>query len=475
VVTLPLLVALITALVAVDRLTSQGRQTILAATHLTKGSRMMLEDITAMERHMRQFQVLKDPALYHAYLERHEELQKTLQELARQDIAVPLRSELGQLRQNEQALFEALRDTPPESWQTTHTLDGFLTLGVLARSVLWESSQLVGGAAEDMQRDAAHAQQLLLWLALLLIALALLLAAVFTVLTTRPIKQLDRAIRQLGDGALTAPIQVRGPKDLTNLGDRLDWLRLRLIQLEQQKTNFLRHMSHEFKTPLASIREGAGLLEDRVLGWLTDEQTEVVRILQQNSLQLQRLIEGLIHFGSTGRPTPITKPRPVALHRLLAQLAQDQKLAVKAKQIRLQLDVVDAVVVGDPEKLRSVFDNLLSNAIKFAPPRGSVAVRLSCRDGRTEVDVRDDGPGIAPDEREKVFAAFYQGRAVAQGHVKGSGLGLSIAREYVKSHDGHIEILDTGRGAHLRVTLPLASYPQIPNRPSHEPRETVRA
>jgi two-component system, NtrC family, sensor histidine kinase GlrK len=474
VVTLPLLVALTTALVAVDRLTSQGREAIVAATHLTKGSRMMLEDVTAMERHMRQFQVLKDPALYHAYLERHEELQKTLQELAGQNIAAPLHDDVRQLRQREQALFEALRDTPPESWHAQHVLDGFLTLGVLARSVLWESSQLIGGAAQDMQRDAARAQQLLLWLALLLIALALLLAAVFTVLTTRPIKHLDRAIRQLGDGALTTPIEVHGPKDLTNLGDRLDWLRLRLIQLEEQKTSFLQHMSHEFKTPLASIREGAGLLEDRVVGWLNDEQTEVVRILQQNSLQLQRLIEGLIQFGSIGGPTPITKPRPVALHRLLAQLTHDQKLAVKAKQIHFQLNVVDAVVVGDPEKLRVVFDNLLSNAVKFAPPGGNVAVRLSRRDGRTEVDVRDDGPGIARDEREKVFAAFYQGRAMARGHVKGSGLGLSIAREYVKSHDGHIEILDADRGAHLRVTLPPASSP-IPSRPSHEPREAIGA
>lgn len=472
--TLPLLVALITALVAVDRLTTQGQQTIVAATYLIKGSRTMLEDITAMERHMRQFQVLKDPALYSAYLERRGQLRNNLQELERQDIAAPLRHDLEELQHEEATLSETLRDTPPESWPKANALDGFLTLGALARGVLWESSQAVSGAAENMQHDAAEAQRLLLWLALLLILLALLLAALFTVLTTRPIKQLDRAIRQLGDRALTKRIQVHGPKDLTNLGDRLDWLRLRLIQLEQQKISFLRHMSHEFKTPLASIREGAGLLEDRIVGRLNDEQMEVVRILQQNSIQLQRLIEGLISFGDTERQAPIAKPRPVALHLLLRQLAQDQKLAIKAKHIRFELDIEEAVVAGDPENLRVVFDNLLSNAIKFTTLGGAIVLRLRTVEDRVRVDVCDDGPGVDRDEREKVFAAFYQGRAVARGPIKGSGLGLSIAREYVKAHDGDIEILDAERGAHLRVTLPLAATHSTSTRPAHE-RKTISA
>jgi two-component system sensor histidine kinase GlrK len=473
-VTLPLIVALITALLAVDRLTTQGQQTILAATYLIKGGRMMLEDITAMERHMRQFQVLKDPALYLAYLDRRGQMQQNLQELSRQTITAPLRRELEELRNKEQSLFEALRDVSPESIQATHALDEFVVLSALARGILWESSQLVGAAAENMQHDAARAQRLLLWLTFLLITLALSLVAVFTILTTRPIKQLDRAIRQLGDGTLRNAIQVHGPRDLKNLGDRLDWLRLRLIQLELQKINFLRHMSHEFKTPLASIREGAGLLEDRVVGGLNDEQTEVVQILQQNSLQLQRLIEGLIHFDGTGRPAPLMQPRPVALHLLLKQLAHDQKLAIKAKRIRFHLDVIEAVVIGDPEKLRVAFDNLLSNAIKFTPSGGGITIRL--RGGaQALVDVRDEGPGIDRDEREKVFAAFYQGRARAQGHVNGSGLGLSIAQEYVKLHDGRIDILDADRGAHLRVSLPLRKANPEAMGARFEPPRTIHA
>lgn len=102
-------------------------------------------------------------------------------------------------------------------------------------------------------------------------------------------------------------------------------------------------------------------------------------------------------------------------------------------------------------------DNLLSNAIKFTPPEGRISIRLGASDGRCNIDITDTGPGIRLDEADRVFEAFYQGSAPARGYVKGSGLGLSIAREYLVAHDGEIAVLgkDGAGGAHLRVSLPL--------------------
>jgi two-component system sensor histidine kinase GlrK len=297
---------------------------------------------------------------------------------------------------------------------------------------------------------------MLAWMALLLIASALIVAAVFTVLITRPIKQLKRAIRQLGDGELTAPIEVKGPDDLQNLGSHLEWLRERLLEFGQQKLRFMRHISHELKTPLASMREGTGLLAERVVGPLNAEQAEVARILLQNSLQLQRLIEDLINFSVAEHPPSTTTLAAVPLHRLLKRLVQDQKLAAKAKNILFDIRLSDAIVSGDAEKLRVIFDNLLSNAIKYTSLNGRIVLALTQERGHAVVDVLDTGPGIDLDEREKIFDAFYQGRAVAKGHIKGSGLGLSIAHEYVKLHGGTIEAVASAEGAHLRVVLPLA-------------------
>ncbi len=468
VVTLPLISGLVTALIAVDQLTARGQQAVLAATDTIRSSRILAEDLTAMERHARQFQVLNDPALYQSYQERHGQFQQNVQRLLGQNLAAPLRRDLEQLLNEENALFESLRDTPSGSASARRAVDRFQLLNGLARAVLAESSQLVRQETETMQQAAGAAQQLLLWLALLLVLLAFVLAGVFTGLVTRPVRQLDRGIRQLGDGKYASPIQVTGPDDLENLGKQLEWLRLRLLQLEQQKVRFLRHVSHELKTPLASVHEGVGLLKDRVVGPLTAEQAEVAQILQRNSVELQRRIEDLINLSLAERHAVLGERRPVPLHRLVHDLVDTHKLAARAKGIVFDLDVATVTVRGDAEKLRIVLDNLLSNAIKYSPASGKIRLRLSSHDGSAAIDVQDEGPGIDADERDRIFEAFYQGRAVAKGHIKGSGLGLSIAQEYVRLHGGSIEARDAVVGAHLHVTLPLATEAH-----PHESVETV--
>ena len=109
----------------------------------------------------------------------------------------------------------------------------------------------------------------------------------------RPITEIDGAIRQLGGADFSRPIAVRGPEDLRYLGRRLDWLRRRLEEFETQKNRFLRHVSHELKTPLTALREGAELLHDEVAGKLAPMQKQVVSIMRDNSVKLQRLIEEL--------------------------------------------------------------------------------------------------------------------------------------------------------------------------------------
>ena len=107
-----------------------------------------------------------------------------------------------------------------------------------------------------MQASTAETESYLLWLSVGLILLTALLVAVFTFVLMRPIRQIDHAISQLGKGTFSKAIAVRGPSDLENLGRQLEWLRMLLLELAQERNRFLRHMSHELKTPLANIREG---------------------------------------------------------------------------------------------------------------------------------------------------------------------------------------------------------------------------
>jgi two-component system sensor histidine kinase GlrK len=271
----------------------------------------------------------------------------------------------------------------------------------------------------------------------------------------------------MGTADFTHAIEVNGPQDLRYVGQRLEWLRSRLRELEQQQNRFLRHVSHELKTPLTAVREGAELLRDNVGGRLAPEQQEIVRIVRENTLSLQRLIEDLLKYHQTGGMEPATLG-PVALPEVIRRVVKEQKLAALARIITVDVKLKPVIIVGDTEKIRTVIDNLVSNAIKYSPRAGQIEITLAPHSGNAVLDVVDQGPGIAPADRERVFESFYTGKPPADGKVKGSGLGLAIAREYALAHGGRIEVLDRAdgqRGTRFRLSLPLAAgIGEVPSR-----------
>ncbi len=454
VVTVPLILALITAAVYVDQLTRHGQRSVFEAVTATQSSRMLVEHIIAMERSARQFQVLNDPALLEAYRERHLQFQQIAAELRRLT-RVPAQQEmLENLATREQMIYERLSDDEPESVAVAAAVESFPSINSSARAILGESSQSISESVAEMQRLAGRAQQLLFWQTMGLIPVVTILTALFIVLVIKPMRQLHQAIRRLGDGRFDEEITVGGPNDLRELGSRLEWMRRRIQLLENQKLMFLRHMSHELKTPLTTIREGSDLLNEQLVGTLNAEQMEIAHMLKQNSLRLQKLIEDLLNFSTLDRTALRINAEPIALDQLIRTIATGYKLAAKTKSIELRLKLDPVVIDGDREKLCSIVDNLISNAVKYSPVKGVIDIALARRDDCAVVDVRDQGPGIDSDERDRVFDAFYQGRAQSTGPVKGSGLGLSITREFVNLHHGTIEVVDDSPGAHFRLTLP---------------------
>lgn len=454
VVAMPLVIALVTAAVYVDRLTTHGERSVFDAVNATQSSRMLVEHVTAMERSARQFQVLNDRALLDAYKARRKQLQLTIGELQRLDLKAVQRETIDTLIALEGAAYVRLDDADSGATEVAAAIDAFPAINASAREILSESSQLIGESVTEIQALAERARRLLLWQVLTLIPIALLLTTLFTVLIIKPLRQLDQSIRRLGDGRFSQEITVGGPSDLKELGRRLEWMRQRLLALENQKVSFLRHISHELKTPLTTIREGSELLKEQVVGALNEEQSEIVNMLKQQSLKLQKLIEDLLSFSTLELDSLRMQRVPVALEPLIREVTASHKLAARSRSITLHTRLEPVSVTGDREKLRTIVDNLISNAVKYTPVNGQVQITLARRHGVATIDVADTGPGIDPDERDKIFAAFYQGRARSTGPVKGSGLGLSIAKELIHLHHGTIEIIEEDGGAHFRVSLP---------------------
>ncbi|MEO8344390.1 MAG: HAMP domain-containing sensor histidine kinase [Betaproteobacteria bacterium] len=457
-VSLPLLYALGELIYSLDRLASESRQEVLQAAQAGRSSRLLFEQTATLERLARQQLILEDPALLEDYARLRQDFRVTTSQLGQLPLESAQLVELAKLGDREARLHNLLL-LPARNAETIRNLaDGYSQLVEGAQGMLTATNQLTQRAIERLQETADQGREKWLYLALATAAIALALAIFFAVLIARPIRQLDQAIRQMGSADFTHAIEVNGPQDLRYVGQRLEWLRTRLRELEEQQNRFLRHVSHELKTPLTAVREGAELLRDNVGGRLAPEQQEIVRIVRENTLSLQRLIEDLLRYHQTGGMEPATLG-PVALPDVIRHVVKEQKLAALARIITVNVNLKPLIIVGDTEKIRTVIDNLVSNSIKYSPRAGQIEIALARQSGFAVVDVIDQGPGVAVAERERVFDSFYTGKPPAEGKVKGSGLGLAIAREYALAHGGRIEVLDRAdghRGAHFRLWLPLA-------------------
>ncbi len=292
-------------------------------------------------------------------------------------------------------------------------------------------------------------------------ASAILLALSFGMWLSRPLAQVEVAIERLGENKFDQDIAISGPRDLRRLGRQLDWLRQRLADLEADKARFLRHISHELKTPLAALREGVALLEDGVAGALSDNQREIARILRQNTASLQTQIEDLLRYNAAAFDAQHMQRTPVDLARMLDTVIDSQRLQWQSRglQVKTQLapDAPDSIA-ADAEKLGVALANLLSNAVRFSPEGGTIrfVVANTAVDTGSQlcIDCIDEGPGVAAADAERIFEPFYQGARQPSGARSGNGIGLSIVREYIAAHGGKVQLLPAATGAHFRIELP---------------------
>jgi len=459
----PLIAAVITALVQVDGLAALGRDTVHETQEVTQRSRSLLDGLMEMRRPFMQYQVTGDADFYAIYLERRAAFVESLRGLDERQFTPRAQEHLVDLVGQEQALFESVPE--PAHWVVAAAGRGeraWTDLSNAARAVLAEGADFIDTRVDDVTRRADTLQRAMLVQAAALIPGTIFLAALFFGLVTRPMKEMGRAIRRLGAQDFDQPITVRGPRDVQELGELLDWLRQRIQQLEQQKIAFLRHISHELKTPLTTIRSGSELLVEGLSDG-AEESAEIAKIIHANGLQLQRLIEDLLRFSETQNVvTDLELVDAVDLEPVIRGVLAAQILTSVAKDIDLTTDLEPVRVRGDPNKLRIVIDNLLTNATKYTPRGGRIRVALRAAGSCAVLDVEDNGPGVDESETERIFEPFQQGSAEYRASVKGTGLGLSIAKEYVEAHDGHIRVVDSTAGAHFRVSVPIAGPRGVP-------------
>ena len=459
-VTLPLLIGVGTAVLKLNDLAEQSAQAISASTDSTRENERIVTAITNLELETARYLVVAAEP----------ELSATVLNRIRERTAPNVVESIAALRalEHSRAVDEHLETirTAYDSVSAKFTVEGttrellepeFDEMLEAATSINTNMRDDIADRLLVLEADTESTQRTLAWQAAGLIPGMLLLVLFFLIFVGRPMRRIDRAIRELGEGDYSRRISIRGPRDIETLGRQLEWLRERLTETTEEKNKFLRHMSHELKTPLANIREGSELLLDGSVGALDRQQEEVMGIMRENSVRLQRLIENLLTYSAWQARTAQLELVEVELKPLVFAVLSQHRLVISNRKIKLDTDVAAIRVQADEGKLRLVLENLISNAIKFIPENGRIRIRAQMEDGELVIEVADSGPGIASEDRERIFEAFYQGRRLQGGPVGGTGIGLSVVQECVQAHGGTIDLVEDSAlgGAHFIARLPL--------------------
>ena len=435
---------------------------------LSTGVQQLTERTVDLERGARQYLVLGDASIFERFRSAKAETLAALEQIEAQlPGLVHVSASAAEWRRQADAAEAAIIENPPTTGAETETNMG-MAAGIEETTAAFTAlaqlndrfAQHVKEHLDAQNRDLLDAldqrRDLLAKRILIALTLAIVLAALSGWWLLRPLRRIEQSIADIGESRLNQSIRIDGPADLRRVGEQLDWLRLRLGELEANRNRVLRHVSHELKTPLASLREGVSLLADGVLGRLTPEQREVTAILEHNTRALQERIEQLLHYNSTQFDSRRLDLRPSALLPLLRAVAGELQLQAQARDIAIDIIGDAPLVRADAGKLRIALSNLIGNAVGFSPAGSRIRLELSVQEEKVIIDCIDDGPGIRLEELESVFDPFFQGSHTDERPAKGNGLGLSIVREFVGAHHGKVFALPTEHGAHFRIELPHA-------------------
>ncbi|MBS0419177.1 MAG: HAMP domain-containing histidine kinase [Proteobacteria bacterium] len=471
-IAVPLLVAVLTAALQIRQLADTGQKIVVEGVTAARASQELFSEISSLERTARLYDVLNDSNLLELYRRQDARLTATRIQLERRNQSPTSRKTLGELGDLQRNIGQSV--VSMQAGKGAANASGmsrrFTELGALADTVAEQSNAQIDTEVAALEAQTQQARRRLLWQAGLLVPLTIIAIIVLTVAVGRPLRQLDRAISELGEGTFSNQIAVAGPHDLERLGGQLEWLRQRLLDLAQERNRFLRHMSHELKTPLANIREGTELLMDGAVGELDSNQREVAGILRENGIKLQRMIENLLSFSAWQTSSVGLEATQFRLRPVVKQVLENQQLTLLSQRVRLDVRIEDVTLIADRSKVRLILENLISNAVKYSPKGGTIHLRARTAGEMLELDVADSGPGIPVEDRAHVFEAFYTGRAAKTSAVKGTGIGLSVVLEFVSAHGGTVQIIDGEfPGAHFRIRMPSRPVNTI------EPKERAHA
>ena len=300
--------------------------------------------------------------------------------------------------------------------------------------------------------------------------------AVFVLISTfasfrlsKPVQVMTRAHERVQEGDFTVRLPDNQPGEMGELMRSFNDMTEALGSTAYLQKDFISSISHEFKTPIASIRGFAKLLQ--MPGLSEEQKAEYISMIAQESDRLSRLSETLLRLSALEQQTALASLSSFSLDEQLRQVILRLEPNWSHKDIDWQLDLQEVSITSDQELLNQVWVNILQNAIKFSSESSEIAVRVF-RDGNAIVEVEDHGCGMTEEAQQRIFDKFYQ--ADKSRKQEGVGLGLSLAKRIVDMMGGEIKVTSqVGVGSTFRVELPLTPSRHHHITPNDTPTEAL--
>jgi len=309
------------------------------------------------------------------------------------------------------------------------------------------------------QRIESGLSDILLQIALLAAGVLVLsgIAVFFFVRSTlKPLKQLEAAAGAIAEGDFSIQVEEkRGDRELRELSGAFNTMTRKLQGVEESRRDFVANVSHELRSPITSIRGFAEGMADGVIP--PEDHPRYLRLVAGESRRLSGLIDDLLALSRLEREDAKPEKTVFDINEMLrrAVIRRINDLEEKKIDISCEFEEETCTVLADSDRIEQVVINLLDNAVKFTPEGGKITLESGITGKTVHVTVRDSGPGVAPEDREKIFDRFFTAdRAHTSG--KGTGLGLSICKRIMEMHGQSISLLETETGAAFRFTLEKA-------------------
>ncbi len=257
---------------------------------------------------------------------------------------------------------------------------------------------------------------------------------------TQPLSILEKKTKEIGKGNFKEDLNISSPPELAELAGAFNLMCNKLNELDKMKSDFFSSITHELRSPLATLKMGIVLLSDGAEGPLTEGQRGLLKVLDKETHLLTTLVNSLLDLSKMEAGMMPFKLEPRNIAPLIDQTIEEIGPMVEAKKIDLEVLVTEElpVIKIDSERILQALRNIIGNAIKFTPERGCVKISARRADHGVEVSVADTGPGIPAGNLITIFEKFQQATIEGAHPVQGTGLGLAIAKQIITHHGGKI-------------------------------------